>query len=438
MAINAFFNIIKGIKLGDNYRFILITEPPKRYGNLKDGVHLYYLKDYNNKPVILIDSQGFDDTRGRNNDLMIIEVFRYVFSNVIKHINTLCFISNSHNNRLDTYSRIIFRNVANLFYDDITENFIILSNVASKNTIKNGPAFIESIQTDLDFLNIQKRGKDEKLWFAFDSRSIFDNDEEEVKLAKYSFSQLNEFFEEKVKKLRPKTIKKCSEILETRNRLKIQVNLLSNTFQKLLMEQANLQEKEKNINETSQKNEGMLKKINNFEYESKNLSPKELEKKIEELNNEIKNKLSKLKNESIVEYVSSCEPSDYYIYTHCDSCQRNCHDHCDCDGNILGRCIRFNWEIFEDTKCDECGCIKEKHKIDNYHWIKKSVNKEKDNKQQIQEEKEKQNILEEINKKNSKSNLENHINELNKNKNILKKEQKKIIQEQNEIKEKLK
>ena len=204
------------------------------------------------------------------------------------------------------------------------------------------------------------------------------------------------------------------------------------------MEQANLQEKEKNINETSQKNEGMLKKMNNFEYESKNLSPKELEKKLEELNNEIKNELSNLKNESIVEYVSSCEPSDYYIYTHCDSCQRNCHDYCDCDGNILGRCIRFNWEIFEDTKCDECGCLKEKHKIDNYHWIKKSVNKEKGNKQQIQEEKENQNILEEINKENSKSNLENQINELNKNKNILKKEQKKIIQEQNEIKEKIK
>ena len=212
MAINAFFNIIKGIKLADNYRFILINEPPKRY-NLTDGVHIYYLKDYNNKPVILIDSQGFDDTRGQKYDEMIIESFRYVFSNIIKHINTVCFISNSYNNRLDIYSRIIFRNVASLFSDDITENFIILANCASINTIKNGPAFIESIQIDADFLNIQKRGNDEKWWFAFDSRCILDNDEDnEDKLAKYSFSQLNEFFEEKVKKLRPKTIKKCAEI----------------------------------------------------------------------------------------------------------------------------------------------------------------------------------------------------------------------------------
>ena len=32
IAINAFFNIIKGIKLNDNYRFILATEPKKEKG----------------------------------------------------------------------------------------------------------------------------------------------------------------------------------------------------------------------------------------------------------------------------------------------------------------------------------------------------------------------------------------------------------------------
>ena len=51
-AINAFFNIIKGIKMEDNYRFILITEPKKPKGQAEsqtDGIHLYYLKDYNNK-----------------------------------------------------------------------------------------------------------------------------------------------------------------------------------------------------------------------------------------------------------------------------------------------------------------------------------------------------------------------------------------------------
>ena len=43
-AINAFFNIIKGIILEDNYRFILIKEPEKdkkQAESQTDGVHLY-------------------------------------------------------------------------------------------------------------------------------------------------------------------------------------------------------------------------------------------------------------------------------------------------------------------------------------------------------------------------------------------------------------
>ena len=444
-AINAFFNIVKGIKLKDNYRFILITEPKKATGQAEsqtDGVHLYYLKDYNNKPVIIIDSQGYGDTRGQKFDEMITEAFRYVFSSVIKHINSACFISKSSNNRLDILTKYIFSSVTSLFSEDITENFIILATFSTKDTQKNGPAFINSIQTEAEFLNIQKRGMDEKWWFAFDSKCILGNDED--KITKYSFSQLNEFYEEKVKKLRPKSIKKCAEVLTSRTQLKIQVNLLSETFQNLLMEQANLQEKEKNIIEVQKQIEEMQKKIRNVENQSKTLKPGELEQKLEELNNEINDKLSNLNNEIIVEYVNTCEPSNYYTYTHCDSCKRNCHDYCDCFGNSLGRCKRFTWGILDDKKCDECGCLKEKHKIDNYHWVKKSVNTKKNNDQKIQEEKErgerqKQQYMEEINrKKNAKTSLEKQINEFNYHKEVLEEEKNKYIQEQNEIKEKIK
>ena len=148
-AINAFFNIIKGVKLEDNYRFILITEQKKPKGQAEsqtDGVHLYYLKDYNNKPVIIIDSQGYGDTRGLKYDNMINDAFRYVFSNVIKHINTVCFISKSNTNRLDIQTKYIFSSVTSLFSEDITENFIILATFASKETIKNDKIFFFSIK----------------------------------------------------------------------------------------------------------------------------------------------------------------------------------------------------------------------------------------------------------------------------------------------------
>ena len=73
-AINAFFNIIKGIKREDKYRYILIKEQKKAKGQAEsqtDGLHIYYIKDKDNRPIIIIDSQGFGDTRGKEYDELI-------------------------------------------------------------------------------------------------------------------------------------------------------------------------------------------------------------------------------------------------------------------------------------------------------------------------------------------------------------------------------
>ena len=443
-AINAFFNIIKGVELHDDYRFILITEPKKDKGQAEsqtDGVHLYYLKDYNNKPLIIIDSQGYGDTRGKKYDEMINDAFKYVFSSVIDHINTVCFISKSNTNRLDILTRYIFSSVTSLFSEDISENFIVTSTFASKGTIEKGPDFVESIQTDADFLKIQNR-MDQKWWYAFDSTSVLDNEEDRV--TKYSIQQLTELYEEKVKKLRPKSVKKCAEVLETRRDLKIQVNLLGDTFENLLFEQANLIEKEKVINDISIKIKDMETRISNFDKDAETLDSRELEKRMEQLNQELDSKLNDLNNETETEFVPSCEYyNDDEYFTHCDTCERNCHNFCDCFGRSLGRCKVFTWAIFDDKVCEECKCIKDKHKIDHYHWIKKSINKKKDNADKIREEKEKnqkekERYLQELNsKKNAKNNLERQKNELNYNKNKLNQEKVNNINERNEIQKKI-
>ena len=439
-AINAFFNIVKGIEISDDYRFLLITEPKKEKGQAEsqtDGVHLYYLKDYNNKPIIIIDSQGFGDTRGKKYDEMIVDAFKYVFSQVIDHINAVCFISKSNTNRLDILTRYIFSSVTSLFSEDISENFIVTSTFASKGTIESGPDFVESIQTDADFLKIQNR-LDEKWWYAFDSKCILDNEED--KLTKFSVNQLKELYEEKVKKLRPKSVKKCAEVLETRKELKVQVNRLSDTFENLLVEQLNLQEKQKVINDISIKIKDMETRINNFERDAQTLDPKELERRMEELNEELDSKLNDLDNETETEYITSCEfYSDEDYFTHCNSCERNCHNYCDCTGRLLGRCKVFSWGIIGDKICEECKCTKDKHKNDHYRWTKKTVNKKKDNANRIKEERDKNQREKEIylkelnNKKNAKNNLDKQINELNYNRNKLNQEKENNLKEMKEI-----
>ena len=184
-------------------------------------------------------------------------------------------------------------------------------------------------------------------------KMFFDNEAD--KLTKYSMQQLKSLYEEKVKRLRPKSVKECAEVLETRKELKSQFNLLSDTFEELLIEQANLQEKERVIKIISIKIKDMETRIKNFERDSQTIDPKELEKRMEELNQELDSKLNDLNNEIEIEYKASCEYySDDDYFTHCDICERNCHDFCDCFTHSLDKCKIFTWGVQEDKICEEC------------------------------------------------------------------------------------
>ena len=438
-ALNAFFNIIKGIELKDNYRFILITEPPKAKGQAEsqtDGVHLYYLKDYNNKPIILIDSQGYGDTRGITYDQKINSAFEYVFSNVISHINTVCFIAKANTNRLDTVTKYIFSSVTSLFADDITENFVIIPTFASKDTIEEGPAFVESIKTDADFLKLEDR-KDQ-WWFALDSKSVLDNEED--KITKYSFEQMKTLYEKKIKKLPSKEIKNSAEVMKNRVILRPKLELLNETFMNLMMEQGNLQLKIKDLAEISIKISDMENRIKMFENDARTLDPEALERKMKELNDDLNNKLSNLCNENEEKFINSCEhDKDEDYHTHCDKCERNCHNICDCNFRFAGRCKIYTFGIIGEKKCEICHCPKSCHRNDYYHWVKKRICIKKDNSSQIEEERrrnevEKQRYLEELNQKRSNKNkIISQIDELNFNKKKLEEKKLKNIQEKNEI-----
>ena len=173
-AINALFNIIKGIKLEDNHRFILIPEQKKEKGQAEsqtDGIHLYYIKDYLNNPIIIVDSQGFGDTRGKKYDELVKKAFEYVFNNLIKHINSIFFIAKSTDCRLDITTKYIFSCVTSLFSEDVCENLVFLTTFANKSTISQGPLFIKSISSNDKFISILKKTS-KKWYYVVESISI--------------------------------------------------------------------------------------------------------------------------------------------------------------------------------------------------------------------------------------------------------------------------
>ena len=387
-ALNAFFNIIKGIKLEDNFRFLLIEEEKKKGGqgvSQTDGVHLYYLKDYNNKPVILIDSQGYGDTSGIQRDKEIDNAFAYLFSNIIDHINAVGFISKATDARIDILTKYIFASVTKLFSDDISENFIILATHANRDSITKGPIFVETIVTDAEFLKIKEKGN-EKWWYAFDSKLILDNDID--KLTKFSYSQLSDFYNEKVKKLKPKDIKKSAEVLNKRKELTIQVNKLSDTFQKLMVEQKNLTKKEDLIIQNTREIQDLDKDLEKNKEIIKNAKPELKEKLLFELEQKCNNMINKLNNQpqqiskQVLKYWNGTT-------THCDSCKRNCHEPCDCIGSSLGRCSVFEIKLFSENICEVCGCVKSEHHQDHYYYTFEEQNIPSDNKENLLKEKNK-------------------------------------------------
>ena len=440
-AINAFFNIVKGVKLEDNFRFILINEPEKKGGqsvSQTKGIHLFYLRDYNNKPIIIIDSQGYGDTDGPKEDEKITKAFSYVFTEIIDHINASCFISKATNNRLDTLTKYIFSSVTSLFSEDISENFIILATFANSETMKKGPAFIKSINQDADFLNINKR-MDKNYWFAFDSKCIFDDDINS-KLTKYSYNQICKLYEEKIKRLFPKGTKDSGEVVNSREKLKIEVNNLQTTFKELTVEQGNLSEKEKVINEKDLQIKEMESKIKSLEDSKNNLSQKEYEAAIQKLNEECSKTLNELNNKKHIEKKRKKVADEENKYTYCEKCLENCHSPCDCWFSFTTRCKIY--PIF-GSDCERCGHSKKVHKQENAHYIYEEIEVMDNTNNNTDAIEKNRKEIDKLNERirlqnNEKDSFQQRINELNFNKEDLIEKRENYLKEKKKIEKQIK
>ena len=436
-AINAFFNIIKGIKIEDKYRYILIKEPIKEKGQAEsqtDGLHLYYIKDNNNNPIIIIDSQGYGDTRGKEYDEKINKAFEYAFTNIIDHINTICFIAKSNESRLDTLIKYIFSCVTSLFSEDLIQNIIFLCTHADRSTIKEGPQFIKSISTEKNFKTIIEK-INTKFWYAVESISIFD-DEINDKLCQYSFNQLYELYEEKVKNSQSKNISSSTEIIKNRNEINTIIKKIILKSQSINPEKEKIEEKEKIINEYGNK-------INNIEYKIDNINRlismvyvPDINNEIYEIERERDNIIYNLDNQYEEKEVRNTQ---YYggNNTYCGECKNNCHCPCDCFGSLFDRCEVFS---FFSKICDKCGHHKDSHYIrSSYRYVDEIQRKKINNYSKIQEKRNyyQRRIDEARNeyysKKEKKDNLQNELYDLYYQKNVLDNQKYNYINEKDEI-----
>ena len=151
-SINALFKIIKDIQLEDEKRLILINETKKEKKTyITDGIQLYYIKD-NNNPIIIIDSEGFEDVQ---RDELLIDAIKFTFNNIIRHINIISIVMPSYYSHFTYREQYIISSVTSLFSDEICENLVFLLTFASKQIYsEQSPSIIERIILHDDFNNI--------------------------------------------------------------------------------------------------------------------------------------------------------------------------------------------------------------------------------------------------------------------------------------------
>ena len=438
-AINAFFNIIKGIKREDKYRYILIKEQKKAKGQAEsqtDGLHIYYIKDKDNRPIIIIDSQGFGDTRGKEYDELINEAFEYAFKNIIDHINTVCFIGKSSEARLDILVKYIFSCATSLFSDNVTRNFIFLNTFANRSTMKEGPEFVKSIESDSKFKEIIKK-MDKKWWYAAESINILDNDID--KLTLYSFQQLNELYEEKIINSNAISLNRSYEIINSRNRIKNVIKDLISKYKNIKTEKQRIPEIDKKINEYSNKINDINWRINNKKDEIRDIYIPNLSNELSIIESRRDQKINALDNEYVEKTVRRLK----YVggnHTICKKCERNCHENCDCFGAFVNRCTVFS--MFGG--CESCGHEKDNHVL---HSSSKYVDETERNKvnnyskiQKVRDNywEERDRIYEKYNRKmNEKERKENELTKLNNEKSQLNSQQNSYSNEKTKINDKI-
>ena len=121
----------------------------------KDAINIYYLKDYQNKPLIILDSPEYGDIIGHDKDLDINKAFEFVFSNIINHINIVLFTVNYTDPRLGSTTKYILVQLLRYLLMILVIIFIVLAILENKCNMKNLDIISTIIkEEDTSFLNV--------------------------------------------------------------------------------------------------------------------------------------------------------------------------------------------------------------------------------------------------------------------------------------------
>ncbi|XP_063003654.1 uncharacterized protein LOC134413401 [Elgaria multicarinata webbii] len=230
--INGMINYILGVEWKDRFRFKLIHEETNRSQaqSQTSEVTAYEINHLNGFQIpynlTIIDTPGFGDTRGIENDRLITEKIREFFSTPggIDHIDGVCFVVQASLARLTQAQKYVFDSVLSIFGKDIKANIQILVTFADGQFPPVLEAILESeVPCAMD-------GDGNPVHFKFNNSALFASNSTanetsfdfDAMFWKMGAVSMERFFAS-LHNLEPRSLRMTKEVLQERKRLETAV-----------------------------------------------------------------------------------------------------------------------------------------------------------------------------------------------------------------------
>ncbi|XP_071148474.1 uncharacterized protein [Mytilus edulis] len=371
--INGMANYIMGVTWEDSFRFTLINLEACEQAREHDQAHSQTewvtcytihndVSDRVNYTINLIDTPGFGDTRGLEQDAKIIEQIRELFNSKgergVATLDAVCFILKAPDARLTTTQKYIFEAILSLFGNDIKDNICTLITFADgqRPPVLAGIQAIEGIPLPYD------------TYFTFNNSALFVDNTTNTPNNLSSFfwdmgiKSCQTFFDH-LTILQTKSLSLTTEVLRKRQKVENTVIHLQQEIE-VGLSQINVLEKEVRI---FSQNEQAILQNKNFEY---------------------------LVDEDFQEKIDLTGKGQYT--TNCLTCNYTCHESCAFPNDSdKAKCCAMNRE----GSCVQCpkGCHWKLHHNTPYiiKWSKRQVKKRYDEMKKKYEEATKKTLTQE-------------------------------------------
>ena len=225
--LNSYINYLMKIKYNDNFRYKIINE---NFGRAQShsqtkNVTNYNIKTPEGKFYQIIDTPGFGDTVGIEEDEKITMKITDFFLHELNEINAVCLVVKSSDNRLTACQKYIFNCVFDLFGEDTKDIFIAMLTFCDGGK----PQALASLTDKSCLFSKMIKHRSNDWYFKFNNSAIFEKDEEDLLNLTYWNIGMDSFqkFTQKLDKLPAIGLSQTKTVLNERSRLTKNVEILS-------------------------------------------------------------------------------------------------------------------------------------------------------------------------------------------------------------------